>query len=175
MVRLDRSPGALTVVSRLARPRVLAVLAGVLGVLAAASARPAPRLGVALVVAAALLVILGARPVRARFERGRLVLRPAAPFHRTERRPLAGYAAARIETFAEARRRKAERLARGFAHRSGAELPGWLRPPDAPAVNDHLRRIVLVPREGEPLPVTAWLSEEEDLEAARLAIEAALG
>ncbi len=36
--------------------------------------------------------------------------------------------------------------------------------------NDHLRRIVLVSREGEPLAVTAWLADD-DLEPARLALE----
>jgi hypothetical protein len=175
VIRLHRTPGAVTVVSRLARPRVLAVVGGALAAIALASARAAPRVAAAAGTAAVLVVLLGARALRARFERGHLVLRPAAPFLRTERRALAGFTAVRVETFAEARRRRSERLARSFAERSGAPMPTWLRAPDAPAVNDGLRRIVLVAGDGEPFPVTAWLAAEDDLEPARSAIQGLLG
>lgn len=174
MLHIHRTPGALTVVSRLARPRVLAVVAGVLAALALASARTVPRAAMALFLAAALVVLLGARTLRARFERGHVTLRLAVPFRRAERRSLGSFTAAAIETFAEARRRKADRLARAYRERSGEPMPAWLRPPDAPGANDVLRRIVLVAPDGEPFPVTAWLGEREDLEPARLAIESVL-
>lgn len=170
MLRVERRPGALILVSRLARPRVLVVLAAALGALAAALARPVPQAALALAVAAALVALLGGRTVRACVERGRISVRPAVPFHRREDRALAAFAGARVETFAEARRRRADGLARAYRARSGADMPSWLRPPDAPGANDHLRRIVLVAREGEPLPVTAWLAED-DLEGARVAVE----
>jgi hypothetical protein len=99
-------------------------------------------------------------------------VRDAVPIRRRER-ALAEFAAAAVETVGEARRRRAERLARGFADRSGGELPAWLRPPDAPGTHDHLRRLVLVARRGEDLPVTAWLADE-DLEPARAEVEAML-
>lgn len=95
------------------------------------------------------------------------------PLRRAENRFLSEFAAARLETVGEARRRKAERLAREYLERSGGELPSWLRAPDVPGTNDHLRRLVLLPRRGEPLAVTAWLAED-DLEAARLAVESLL-
>ena len=174
MLRVDRSQGALTVVSRLARARVVAVVGGGLAALALAVARPAPRAAAALACAAALVVILGARSQRARFERGQVAVRQAMPFFPTARRVLGGFTGARVEVFAEARRTRAERLARGWAERSGTPMPAWLRAPEAPGTNDALRRIVLVPVAGEPFPVTAWLAEDEDLEPARLAIEAVL-
>ena len=174
MLLLKHAPGSLTVVSRLARPHVLAVLSGALVLVAAGSIYALPRLALALLAAAGLVVLLGARTLRARFEHGRLTLRLAVPFRRAVRRPLGGFTAARIETFAEARRRRADRIARGYADRSGSPLPAWLRPPEAPGTNDGLRRIVLVGPDGEPFPVTAWLGERENLEPARLAIESAL-
>jgi hypothetical protein len=174
MLHVHRTPGALTVVSRLASPRVLAVVSSLLALLAAGSSRAVPRAALALLAAAALVVLLGGRTLRARFERGQVTLRSAVPLRRAERRSLGGFTAAGIETFAEARRRRADRLARGYAERSGAPMPAWLRPPDAPGANDVLRRIVLVAPDGEPFPVTAWLSEREDLEPARLAIESTL-
>jgi hypothetical protein len=175
MLVVERRPGTLTVVSRLARPRVVGVLAAVLMALALGESSAAPRAALALALVAASVVILGLRTLRARFERGHVEVQPAIPLARRERRPLGRFGAVRIETFAEARRRKAERLARGYAERSGKEMPVWLRPPDAPGANDHLRRVVLVALEGEPLPVTAWLGDDEDIEAARAAIESALG
>jgi hypothetical protein len=174
MLLVHRTPGALTVVSRLVRSRALAVLAGILTLLAAGSMRAAPGVALALVLAAVLLVLLGARTLRARFERGHVTLRLAVPFRRAERRSLGGFTAVAIETLAEARRRKAERLARSYAERSGKPMPEWMRPPDAPGTNDDLRRIVLVGPDGEPFPVTAWLAVSEDLEPARFAIESTL-
>jgi hypothetical protein len=176
VLRVDRRPGSLVLSSRLARPRVLAVLGGALAGVALASARAAaPRLALGLGAAAALVVVLGGRTLRARFERGQVNVRPAVPFARAHRRPLARFRSARIETFADARRRRAERLAREYAERSGKEMPVWLRPPDAPGANDGLRRVVLVAADGEPLPVTSWLAAEEDLEPARSAVESVLG
>ncbi len=60
---------------------------------------------------------------------------------------------------------------------SGAPMPPWLKRVPSPGINDGLRRLVLVPRAGEagPLPVTAWLAPEEDLEPARRELGAALG
>lgn len=174
MLRLDRSGPGLTLVSRLARPRTVAVLALSLVVAAAASARFVPAAGAAAVVAAALLALLGGRAVHARFEQGRVRVRPAVPLGRVEDRALGDFAGARVETVGEARRRKAERLAGQYRARSGAGVPSWLvRAPEAPGANDHLRRIVLVPRVGEPLPVTAWLAED-DLEPARAQLEVLL-
>jgi hypothetical protein len=170
VLRVERRPGALILVSRLARPRVLAVVALALAGMAAAVVRPAPLAAAALGAAAALVVLLGGRTVRARFERGRVSVRQAVPFRHREDRALAAFEGARVETFAEARRARADRLARDYRARSGADMPPWLRAPDAPGANDHLRRIVLVAREVEPLPVTAWLGED-DLEPARLAVE----
>jgi hypothetical protein len=173
MIRLDRSPGAVTIVSRLARPRALAVVAGVLLAGAAAAARPAPPLAWALGAAALLVVALGARSVRARFERGRVRVRHGVPFRR-DARALAEFSGACVETVAEARRRRAEARARAWRERSGgAELPSWMRAPDVPGANDRLRRILLLARGGEHLPVTAWLAED-DLEAARAEVEGLL-
>jgi hypothetical protein len=174
MLDVHRTSGTLTVASRLASRHVLAFWFGILLLLAAGSSRIVPRLALALLASAALVVLLGARTLRARFERGHVTLRLAVPFRPSRRRPLGGFTAARVETFAEARRRRADRLARGYAARSGEPMPEWLRPPDAPGVNDALRRIVLVAPDGEALPVTAWLGEREDLEPARLAIESVL-
>lgn len=170
MLRVDRRPGSLTLASRLARPRVLAVLGVVLAALAAALARSEPRAALGAGAAAALVALLGGRSVRTRFERGRVAVRQAVPFLRGGDRALAEFTGARVETLAEARRRRRERLARDYRARSGTEMPAWLRAPDTPSANDHLRRIVLVAREGEPLPVTAWLAEE-DLEPARRDVE----
>ncbi len=170
VLRVDRRPGSLTLASRLARPRVLAVIGVVLAAIAAALARAAPGAALAAGAAAALVAILGGRRVRARFERGRVSVHQAVPFRRADDRALAEFTGARVETVAEARRRRRERLARDYRARSGAEMPAWLRAPDAPGANDHLRRIVLVARDGDPLPVTAWLAED-DLEPARRDVE----
>jgi len=172
LLRVQRSPGAVTLVSRLARPLGLAVLAAALLGGAAAAARSVPALAVALAVAAVALAVHGGRAVRARFERGRVSVRHPIALRRDER-ALADFAAAAVETVRDARRRRAERLARGFAERAGTELPAWLEPPDAPGTHDHLRRLVLVARKGEDLPVTAWL-RDEDLEPVRAEIEALL-
>jgi hypothetical protein len=173
MLRVHSTGSALTLVSRLARPRVLAVFGGMLGVLALGAVWFAPRGAAALAAAAVLVALLGGRAVRARFERDRVRVRSAVPFHREDERSLRDFARAGVETVADARRRKAEQLARQYQARSGGELPGWLRRPDAPGTNDHLRRIVLVPRDGEPLAITAWLAED-DLEPALAEIEALL-
>jgi hypothetical protein len=172
MLRVERTPGGVTLVSRLARTHVLAVLSGLLLGSAVAAARPAPTLGAALAAAGVLLAIFGGRGVRARFERGRVSVRHPVPLRRDER-VLAEFAAAAVETVGEARRRRGDRLARGFAERAGQEMPGWLRPPDAPGTHDHLRRVVLVARRGEDLPVTAWLADE-DLEPVRAEVEGLL-
>jgi hypothetical protein len=172
MLRVQRTAGALTVVSRLARPHALAVLAlAFLGGAAAAAGRSSV-LATGLALAGVLVAVLGGRAVRARFERGRVWVRDAVPLRGRER-ALSEFAAAAVETVGDARRRRAERLARGFAERSGTELPPWLRPPDAPGTHDHLRRVVLVARAGEDLAVTAWLGEE-DVEGVRAEIEALL-
>jgi hypothetical protein len=175
VLRVERNGPALTLVSRLARPRAVGVLASALALAALAAGRlVSPALAAALLAAAALVAVLGGRGVRARFERGRVRVRPAVPMAREDDRPLAEFHAARVETMGEARRRRAERLAGQYRVRSGGEMPSWLvRPPDAPGANDHLRRLVLVARAGDPLPVTAWLAEDE-LEPARAQIEALL-
>jgi hypothetical protein len=148
------------------------VLAGLL-LAAAFATRASLAVAAPLAVAAALLVLLGGRPVRSRFGRGRVLVRHAVPFRRDDR-PLSDFSAARVETFAEARLRKADRLARAYSERSGgAEMPSWFRPPQAPGRNDQLRRVVLVGMRGEPLEVTAWLAEE-DLEPLRAEIDALL-
>jgi hypothetical protein len=171
MVRVERRAGAVTLVSRLARAPAVGVLAGALLVVAAAL-RGTPPVAAALAVAAAIVVLLGGRTVRARFANGRVHLR-GAPSGREER-SLAEFVEARVETIADARRRKAERLARRYRERSGgAEMPVWLSPPQAPGANDHLRRVVLVAARGEPLEVTAWLADG-DLEALRAEVEALL-
>jgi hypothetical protein len=172
MLRVQRSAGVLTLLSRFARPQALAVLAAVLLGGAVASARPAPVLAAALAIAGLLLAVHGGRSVRARFERGRVSVRHPLPLRRDDR-ALAEFSAVAVETVGDARRRRAERLARGFAERAGAEMPAWLRPPDAPGTHDHLRRVVLVARRGEDLAVTAWL-RDEDLEPVRAEIDALL-
>ena len=174
MLRIVRERGGVTVVSRLARPGVIAVLAVALGLVAAAAARFLPGIAGVLAAAGALVALLGGRAVRARFERDRVRVRPAVPLQRQDDRALGDFGHARIETVGDARRRKAERLARQYQDRSGGrDMPVWMLPPDAPGANDHLRRIVLVPPAGEPLAVTAWLADD-DLEAARTEIEGLL-
>jgi hypothetical protein len=173
MLRIERAAGATVVVSRLAKPRVLAVLSIALAAAALAVVRSSVRAAGVLAAAAVLMAALGGRAVRARFERGRVRVRQALPFHATSDRPLSEFAGARIETVREARRRRAERLARDWRARSGREMPGWMIRGDAPGANDQLRRIVLVARAGEALPVTAWVAEE-DLEPALVEIEALL-
>jgi hypothetical protein len=171
MLRVERAAGAVTLVSRLARAPAVGVLACVL-LAAAAAARASPALAAPLAVAAALVVLLGGRTVRARFARGRVLVRHAVPFRRDDR-ALAEFTGARVETIADARHRKAERLARRYRERSGgAEMPSWLAPPPSPGANDHLRRVVLVAPAGELLEVTAWLAE--DLEPVRAEVEALL-
>ncbi len=172
MLRIQRSPGAVTLVSRFARPVGLGVLVAVALGGALASARSLPALAAVLVVAAALLALHGGRSVRARFERGRVSVRHPIALRRDER-ALAEFTGAAVETVGDARRRRAERLARGFADRAGSDMPAWLKAPDAPGTHDHLRRLVLVARRGEDLPVTAWL-RDEDLEPARAEVEALL-
>jgi hypothetical protein len=172
MLRVQRSSAAVTVVSRLARPQALAVLEALLLGGALASARTLPALAAALAIAALLLAVLGGRTLRARFERGRVSVRHPLPLRRDER-PLTEFTAAAVETVADARHKHAEQLARGFAERAGSELPAWLRAPDAPGLHDHLKRVVLVARRGEDLPVTAWL-RDEDLEPVRAEVEAFL-
>jgi hypothetical protein len=173
MLRVERAPGAVLLVSRLARAPAVAVLAGVL-LAAAAAARSVPVVATPLGLAGVLVLLVGGRAVRARFEQGRVSVRHPLPLRRADERVLARFTAARVESVAEARRRKAERLAHGFRERSGgAELPSWMRPPVAPGANDHLRRLVLVGRGEEPLAVTSWVSDE-DLEAVRAEVQALL-
>lgn len=173
MLRIDRAPGGLTLVSRFARPRALAILTGALAVWALVAARPLPGAAAGLGAVAVLVLILGGRTVRAELGRGRVRVSPAVPLGRPLERPLADFGGVRVETLAEARRRRVDRRADAWRARSGAELPFWLRPPDAPGTNDHLRRLVLEPRSGEPLAVTAWLAED-DLEPARGAVRSVL-
>jgi hypothetical protein len=171
MLRVERAAGVVTLVSRLARAPAVGVLAGVL-LAGAAAARSSPALAAPLALVAVLVVLLGGRTVRARFARGRVLVRHAAPFRRDDR-ALAAFTGARVETIADARHRKAERLAQGYRERSGgAEMPPWLAPPRSPGANDHLRRVVLVAPTGELLEVTAWVAD--DLEAVRAEIEALL-
>lgn len=171
MLRLEESVGALHVTSRLARPRALAVLAAVLLAAAWAARAALPALAGALAAAAALLILLGGRAVRVRVAGGIVSVRPATPFVAAVTRPLAAYAVAEIETVADARRRRAEALARGYAARAGAEMPRWLAPRTTPGTHDHLRRLVLLPiGAGEPLALTAWLPPEDDLEPLRRAL-----
>lgn len=174
MLRIDRAPGRLTLVSRFARPRALGILAGALGAGALLAARPWPAAAVFLAVLAVLIVAFGGRTVRAELGRGRVRVSPALPLGRPAERSLAEFAGVRVETLADARRRKVELRAEDWRSRSGGELPAWLRPPDAPGANDHLRRLVLEPRAGQPLAVTAWLAED-DLEPARGEVRALLG
>ncbi len=175
MLRLEEGAGALTLTSRLATPRVLAVLATVL-VAAAVALRGVPLLAAALGVAAGLLVLLGGRAVRARVAGGRITVRPALPLAPSVTAPLERFGAVAVETMAEERRRRADALARRYAERAGADLPRWFARQPAPGSNDHLQRLVLVPgAAGEPLAVTAWLAPEDDLGPAQRALEARLG
>ncbi len=171
-MRIERSPGALVLASRLARPRVLAVLAVALLLGAAGLRGAAPWAALALAALAALMVLLGGRSVRATFARGRVRVSGGKPLQRQDR-ALAEFTGVRVETVGEARARRAERLVRGYRERSGGSAaPAWLVPAPAPGTNDHLRRLVLVARDGEPLAVTAWLAPEDDLEPARAEIAA---
>lgn len=172
MLRVQRSPVGVTLVSRLARPHVLMVLSGALVGAALVASRSAPSVAGVLAAAGILLALFGGRSVRARFERGRVSVRDEVPLRRRDR-ALSEFERAAIETVADARRRRAERLAQEFARRAGAEMPPWLRPPDAPGTHDHLRRLVLVARRGEDLPVTSWLADEE-LEPVRAEVEGML-
>jgi hypothetical protein len=174
VLRIDRGPGTLTLVSRFSRPRALAILAGALVVAALLCERPLPALAAFLGVLALLVAVLGGRAVRAAFARGRVQVSPPVPLGRGADRPLGDFSGVRVETLAEARRRKAERRARAYRDRAGADLPSWLVPSDVPGANDQLRRLVLEPRGGEPLAVTAWLAED-DLEPARAAVADLLG
>ncbi|WP_242338942.1 MULTISPECIES: hypothetical protein [unclassified Anaeromyxobacter] len=171
MVRIERSAGGLVLASRLARPRVLAVLAAAFILGAAGLRGAAPRAALGLAAVAALVVLLGGRSVRATFARGRVRVSGAPPLRRQDR-GLAEFTGVQIETVGEARARRAERLAHGYRERSGSAAPSWLVPAPAPGTNDHLRRLVLLAREGEPLPVTTWLAPEDDLEPARAEVAA---
>jgi hypothetical protein len=173
VLRIDRGPGTLTLVSRFSRPRALAILAGALAV-SAVAAHALPDLAVALGMLALLVALLGGRAVRAAFGRGRVRVSPAVPLGRGVDRPLGEFSVVRVETLGEARHRKAERQARVYRARAGSDLPSWLVPADSPGANDYLRRLVLEPHGGEPLAVTAWLAED-DLEPARAAVQALLG
>lgn len=173
MLRVARPPGALLLVSRVARAPAVAVLAGVLLGLALVL-RGTPAAAVPFAAGALLVVLLGGRSVRARFERGRVSVRHGLPFGAADERPLSEFHAARVESVADARRRRNAHLAHGYRARSGgAELPSWMRPPVAEGANDHLRRVVLVGPGQEPLAVTAWLADG-DLEALRAELQALL-
>jgi hypothetical protein len=175
MLRLQESAAGLELTSRLARPRVLIVLATAL-VAAAVALRAAPALAWAFAAAAALLVLLGGRAVRATVRAGRVVVRPAVPLARAVAVPLARYQAVAVESLAEARRRRSDALARRYSERAGGDLPRWFAREPTPGANDHLLRLVLVPHDGgAPLAVTAWLAPEDDLDPARRALEARLG
>jgi hypothetical protein len=175
MLRVQEEAGALTVVSRLARPVGLGVLVVAAALLAAWIA---PRSGItatALGVVAAGLAVLGGRTWHARIAQGRVAVRPASPFARAASRPLAEFVRASLETLGEARARRAEAQSAAWSARAGGgELPSWLRRPEAAELNDQLRRIVLVGHAGERVPLTAWLPPEDDLEALRAAVEARL-
>lgn len=175
MLRLEEGPAGLQLTSRLARPHVLAVLATAL-LAAAAALRSVPPLAWAFAGAALLLVLLGGRAVRASVRGGRIVVRPAVPLARAATAPLGRFGAVAVESLAEARRRRADALARRYAERAGSDLPRFFARQPAPGANDHLQRLVLVPHDGgAPLPVTAWLAPEDDLDPARRALEARLG
>jgi hypothetical protein len=175
MLRLEEGAAALTLTSRLAAPRVLAVLAAAL-LGAAVALRAVAPLAWAFAGAALLLVLLGGRAVRARVDAGRVTVRPAVPLARVVTAPLGRFAGVAVETMAEERRRRGDAVARRYAERAGAELPRWFERTPAPGANDHLQRLVLVPvAAGEPLAVTAWLAPDDDLEPARRALQARLG
>jgi hypothetical protein len=162
-----------TVVSRFSRPRPIAVLAVALAGPAVLAGRTAPRVAAALAGAAVLVVVLGGRATRAVFARGRVRVSAPLPLGRPAERPLGAFSAVRVETLAEARRRKAERHARAYRARAGGDLPSWLRPADQPGSNDHLRRVVLEEPGAEPLAVTTWLADD-DLEPLRAEVEGLL-
>jgi hypothetical protein len=174
VLAIARAPGSLTIVSRFARPRALAVLSGALAGAALLAAGPLPRAAAALGAAALLVLLLGGRAVRAAFAGGRVRITAPVPLARPVDCALSDFTGVRVETRGEARRRRAERHARALRDRSGGELPGWLRPPHAPGTDDHLRRLVLEQGSGEPVAVTAWLADD-DLEPAREAAAALLG
>jgi hypothetical protein len=175
MLRVHEDAGALTIVSRLARPVGLGVLVVAVALLAAWLATRSRATAAALGVAAVGLAVLGGRGWRARVAQGRVTVRPASPFERGASRPLAEFVRASVETLGEARARRAAAQAAAWAARAGGgELPAWLRRPDTSAVNDQLRRIVLVSQAGERVPVTAWLPPEDDLEALLAAVSARL-
>ncbi len=81
MLRLEEGAAGLQLTSRLARPRVLVVLAAAL-LAAAAALRAVPPLAWGFAGAALLLVLLGGRAVRASVRGGRIVVRPAVPLAR---------------------------------------------------------------------------------------------
>jgi hypothetical protein len=175
MLRLEEGAAGLTLTSRLAGPRVLAVLAVVL-LIGAAVLRGVPALSGGMGAAAVLLVVVGGRPVRASVQGGRIMVRSAIPLVRTVTAPLGRFGAVAVETVADERGRRADALARRYAERAGAELPRWFERKPMPGSNDHLQRLVLVSSAGgEPLAVTAWLAPEDDLGPARRALEARLG
>jgi len=177
VLRVEDAGETLTVTSRLARPRAVAVLAGaLLAVAAVAWANGAAGGAAALAAGAALAVVLGGLATRARFDRrGRVTVLAPLPFGRPVVRPLSDFHAVRVEGGEEARRRRHARLAARYRRTAGEEMPAWLvRPPEHAAGDPH-RRIVLVPRSGEPLAVTSWVPEHDDLEPALRRIEALLG
>ncbi len=175
MLRLEDGAAGLQLTSRLARPRVLVVLAAAL-LAGAAALRTVPPLAWGFAGAAVLLVLLGGRAVRASVRGGRIVVRPAVPLARAIAAPLDRFRGVAVESLAEARLRRADELARRYHHRAGAEMPRWFARQPAPGANDHLQRLVLVPYDGgAPLAVTAWLAPEDDLDPARRALEARLG
>lgn len=178
MLRLEAAgaPGTLVVVSRLARPRALLVLASLLAMAGAgALAAGLPRVAVALAAGIAVVVVLGGRGMRVRFGSGRVTVHAPLPGGRGRTRALAEFGSVAVETVGEARARRAEALARTYRERAGGDMPGWLRPAPRQGADDHLRRIVLLPHgPGEPLAITAWLPETDDLETTRRELEALL-
>jgi hypothetical protein len=173
VLRIERGAGTLTVVSRFARPRPLVILVSALVVLALVSWRGLPVLAGALLLTAGLFVVTSGRATRVVFGHGRVRVSAPIPLRRGAERPLGGFSAVRVETLADARRRKAERAAAAYRARAGSDLPSWLRPSDQPGANDHLRRLVLEVPGDEPLAVTTWLAED-DLEPARAEVAALL-
>lgn len=175
MLQIEQGAGTLTLVSRFSRPRAHAVLAGALGGGALLASRALPAVALALAVLAVIVAAAGVRVFRAAFRRGHVQVSAAFPLRPPTERPLAGFSGVRVETLADARRRKAERQARAYRERTGSDLPAWLRPADQPGANDHLRRLVLEGPGAESLAVTVWLADEDDLEPARAAVAALLG
>ncbi|WP_242393757.1 hypothetical protein [Anaeromyxobacter oryzisoli] len=174
MVRMDEREDALSLVTRLARPRALLVLAALLAAPALVAGSRQPAVSAPLAAASVALLVVGGRAMRTRIGAGRVTVVPAVPFARGASRLLADFDRAGVETVGEARARRAEARARAYAARTGTALPDWLRAPAGAGLNDHLRRLVLVPRAGEPLPLTAWLPPEDDLGPALRAVEARL-